>query len=216
MLQDMHRKCAPGYQTRTAQKCRAKQSCPDARIEIQKSRARDSRTYAERSPGFRVVSSANPPRTSCPQPNRAHDALPANRKRRRFAADGADRAIAEHRECRVDVHSWHEAVPGRALLVTPWSSKRTPVTLPFSISAWDTGVPGQICTVPVLCTWALTHCINWPMESSETIPLVQELRRPWQFQGVILSGSTPERRECRRQSHAAPAERRLALPGSIR
>ena len=26
------------------------------------------------------------------------------------------------------------------------------------------GVPGQIWTVPVLCTCAPTHCMNWPIE----------------------------------------------------
>jgi len=96
-------------------------------------------------------------------------------------ADGTDRAVTDDRECGADVHARREAIGGIAFFVHALVEQRTPTTFgfvaadvrrrfcgalsevrllksaatsPFSISTCDTGVPGQIWTVPILCTCA--------------------------------------------------------------
>ena len=74
------------------------------------------------------------------------------------AADRADRPISNDRERRANIHSRSEAGLGIALRdPRPDRASRTPQTLPSSISASPTGIPGQICTAPLDINCEPTH-----------------------------------------------------------
>ena len=106
--------------------------------------------------------------------------------------------------------------PGWPCLSTPWSSRRTPTTLWSSISASDTGVPGQICTVPVLWTWAPTHCMNWPMESTSPPVLWRNAGDQGNSRASCSQGNNPLKARMQASAARRVQERRLAPTGSSR
>ena len=65
------------------------------------------------------------------------------------------------------------------------------MTLSPSISAWDTGVPGQTWTAPVPCTCAPTHCMNWPIESTSPPCLCRNAGVQGRFKRVVFDGQHP-------------------------
>src|ERR1035437_6592757 len=71
----------------------------------------------------------------------------------------------------------------------------------------DTGVPGQIWTAPVLWTWAPTHCMNWPIESTSPPVLWRKCGDHGNSTASCSKGSNPP--NARIQESAARIPRQL-------